>query len=77
MRRLRRTNNKKASFVRYMRLINNMTKGELCYKANLARSVLDEIENGTTRCTELNARRLAEVFGMPYEWERFLTKEYS
>jgi len=71
---LNRRRSKKNSRVRYVRLINNMTVGELAYKANIDRVHLEKIESGSAPCTELNARRIAELFGMPCEWESFVTR---
>lgn len=60
---------RKNSRVRYLRLINNMTIGELAYKSNIDRMHLEKIEMGSVPCSELNARRLAELFGTPREWK--------
>ena len=74
-----RRKSKKRSYVRYIRLINNMTVGELAYRAKIDPLHLDKIERGAVPCTELNARRIATLFGAPYEWESFVTKpvEYA
>lgn len=69
-----RRKSRKNSQVRYTRLINNMTVSELAYKADIDRMHLERIESGSSPCTEQTARRLAELFGTPNEWERFVTR---
>ena len=56
-----------------------MTVGELAYRAKIDPLHLDKIERGAVPCTELNARRIATLFGAPYEWESFVTRpvEYA
>lgn len=71
---LNRRKSKKNSQVRYLRLMNNMSVSELAYRANINRLHLEKIEMGSVPCSELNARRIAALFGTPYEWERFVTK---
>lgn len=60
------------SKVRYLRLINNMTVGELAYKTQIDRFYLEKIEAGSVPCSELYARRIAEYFGKPCEWKIFV-----
>jgi DNA-binding XRE family transcriptional regulator len=76
---LNRRISKKRSHVRYLRLLNNVTIGELAYKAKIDRLTLEKIEMGAVPCSELNARRIATFFGTPYEWESFVTRpvEYA
>lgn len=50
-----------------------MSVGELAYKARIDPLTLEKIERGVSPCSELNARRIAAIFGTPYEWETFLT----
>ena len=71
---LNRRKSKKNSYVRYIRLLNNMSIGELAYKANIDRMQLEKIESGTVPCSELNARRIATLFGAPYDWQSFVTR---
>ena len=66
---------KRNTQVRYMRLINNMTISELAYKSKIEQRQLEKIERGAAACTELNARRLAEFFGLAYEWRNFVIKK--
>jgi DNA-binding XRE family transcriptional regulator len=61
------------SHVRYLRLKKNMSKGELSHKTGISPTTLDGIENGRIKCSELSARRIAEVFDMDREWRKFLT----
>lgn len=70
---------RKKSYVRYLRLLNNVTVGELAYKAGIDRLTLEKIEMGAAPCSELNARRIASFFGTPYEWQSFVTRpvEYA
>jgi len=72
--RLCKRRSKKRSYVRYLRLLNNISIGELAYKANIDPLTLNKIELGVVPCSELNARRLAEFFGQPCDWESFLTR---
>ena len=71
---MQKRRSKKNSHVRYLRLLKCMTVGELAYKARIDPLMLEKIERGVSPCSELNARRIASIFGTPYEWERFVTE---
>lgn len=69
-----RRRSKKRSYIRYVRLMKNLTLGELSYKTGIDRMHLQRIESGTVRCTEENARIIANFLGCS-DWESFETKQ--
>ena len=69
----RATQSSKDSYIRQVRLKKGMDKGELAFRAGINHGTIDSLEKGRIRCSELNARRIAEALEMPTEWRKFIT----